>query len=225
KHGFPPGYRFKDGTLVVNKHHGQASAHYGHASANHVASEDHGGKNAVDNRIATFSSQEYQALMALLKSNSQNAGEGTSQVNSITKVIASSYCNDKQGIGFTPLNTWILDSGATDHICASLSLFTSYRQVKAIPVKLPNGNTVITDTVGDICITSELILKDVLYMPYFRYNLISVSRVTHDLDCKFVFTNTMCIIQNALQRTIGLGKLQHGLYYLDLPQSQLNIHK
>ncbi|CAJ2632011.1 unnamed protein product [Trifolium pratense] len=103
KHGFPPGYRFKDRTLAVNKHHGHASAHYGQASANHVASEDHGGKNAVDNRIATFSSQEYQPLMALLKSNSQNAGEGTSQVNSITKVIASSYCNDKQGIGFTPL--------------------------------------------------------------------------------------------------------------------------
>ncbi|MCH86740.1 retrovirus-related pol polyprotein from transposon TNT 1-94, partial [Trifolium medium] len=146
KHGFPPGYRFKDGTLAVSRHQGQSSA-------NHVASEAHGVNNAVDNRVATFSSEEYQALMALLRSNTNNAGEGPSQVNSITKVIASSYCNDKQGIGLTPLNTWILDSGATDHICASLSLFTTYRQVKDIPVKLPNGNTVIADIVGDISIT------------------------------------------------------------------------
>ncbi|MCI31854.1 hypothetical protein A2U01_0053066, partial [Trifolium medium] len=90
KHGFPPGYRFKDGTIAGNKHQGQASA-------NHVASEDNGSHSGVDNRVATFSSEEYQALMALLKSNTRSAGEGSSQVNNITKVIASSYCNDKQG--------------------------------------------------------------------------------------------------------------------------------
>ncbi|MCI10745.1 hypothetical protein A2U01_0031840, partial [Trifolium medium] len=89
KHGFPPGYCFKDGTIVGNKHQGQASA-------NHVASEDNGANNVVDNRVATFSYEEYQALMALLKSDTKNAGEGSSQVNNITKVIASSYCNDKQ---------------------------------------------------------------------------------------------------------------------------------
>ncbi|MCI81862.1 hypothetical protein A2U01_0103136, partial [Trifolium medium] len=73
KHGFPPGYRFKDGTIAGNKHKGQASA-------NHVDSEDNGSNNGVDNRVATFSSEEYQALMALLRSNTKNAGEGSSQV-------------------------------------------------------------------------------------------------------------------------------------------------
>jgi hypothetical protein len=90
KHGFPPGYRFKDGTVVGNKAHGQAAA-------NSVASNENIAQDKVDNRIATFSAEEYQALMALLKSNFKNAGEGSSQVNNITKCIASSYSNDKQG--------------------------------------------------------------------------------------------------------------------------------
>jgi hypothetical protein len=184
KHGFPPGYRFKDGTVVGSKNHGQ-----NHASANCVDSDDSDVKSTIDNRVATFSSEEYQALMSLLRSNTKSAGEGPSQVNNITKCIASSY-NDKQGNVPNHLDTWILDSGATDHVCAALSLFTAYRQVNVIPVKLPNGNIVTTDTIGDIKLTSEITLKNVLYMPHFSFNLISVSRVTQDLNC--VSSKTPC---------------------------------
>ncbi|MCH96371.1 flavonol sulfotransferase-like protein, partial [Trifolium medium] len=120
KHGFPPGYRFKDGTVVGSRNQGQASANYVDADESDV-------KSTMDNRVATFSSEEYQALMALLRSNAKSAGEGPSQVNSITKRIASSY-NDKQGIVPNHLDTWIIDSGATDHVCAALSLFTAYRK-------------------------------------------------------------------------------------------------
>jgi hypothetical protein len=213
KHGFPPGYRFKDGTVVGNKAHGQAAA-------NSVASNENIAQDKVDNRIATFSAEEYQALMALLKSNFKNAGEGSSQVNNITKCIASSYSNDKQGTNPNFLDTWIIDNGATDHVCAALSLFTAYRQVSSIPVKLPNGNIVTTDIVGDIDITLEITLKNVLYMPHFSFNLISVSRVAHDLECVFAFTDNMCYIQNSMQRMIGSGRMVNGLYYLEGTQAQ-----
>jgi len=36
-----------------------------------------------------------------------------------------------------PFSSWILDSGATDHICSSLTHFTSYHQINSISVKLP----------------------------------------------------------------------------------------
>jgi hypothetical protein len=214
KHGFPPGYRFKDGTVVGSKNHGQ-----NHASANCVDSDDSDVKSLSDTRVATFSSEEYQALMALLKSTSKSTGEGSSQVNNITKCIASSY-NDKQGIVPNHLDAWILDSGATDHVCAALSLFTAYRKVTAIPVKLPNGNIVTTDIIGDIKLTTEITLKNVLYMPHFSFNLISVSRVTQDLNCVFAFTDDLCFIQNSTQRMIGSGRMLNGLYYLEGTQSQ-----
>ncbi|CAJ2645067.1 unnamed protein product [Trifolium pratense] len=132
KHGFPPGYRFRDGTVVGSKGQGQASA-------NCVDSADSELKDQADNRMATFSTEEYQALMSLLKSSTKPAGEGPSQVHNVTRCVASSY-SDKQGTNPNFLDMWILDSGATDHVCASLSLFTAYKEVSPIPVKLPNGS-------------------------------------------------------------------------------------
>ncbi|MCH79834.1 peptide transporter PTR2 [Trifolium medium] len=160
--------------------------------------------------------------MSLLKSSTKLAGEGTSQVNNVTKCIASSY-SDKQGTTPNSLDTWILDSGATYHVCDSLSFFTAYREVHAIPVKLPNGNIVTTNIVGDINITSQITLKNVLYMPHFSFNLISVSRVSQDLGCVFAFTDTLCFIQNSMQKMIGSGRMINGLYYLEGTQSQVEI--
>ncbi|GAU24468.1 hypothetical protein TSUD_319450 [Trifolium subterraneum] len=178
KHGFPPGYRFRDGTVVGNRTHGN--------SVNHIDGENAESKSIIEDRVATFSSEEYQALMALLKS--KNAGEGPSQVNNIAKCVASSYCNnDKQGISSSQLDTCIIDSGATDHVCASLSLFSSYRQVNVIPVKLPNGSIVSTDIIGNITLTSELEIKNVF----------------------------LCYIQNSMQKMIGSGRMINGLFYLE----------
>jgi len=44
-------------------------------------------------------------------------------------------------------NYWILDSGATDHVCSSLSEFTSYKSIKPIPISLPNGHTCLQNIV------------------------------------------------------------------------------
>ncbi|GAU50539.1 hypothetical protein TSUD_409840 [Trifolium subterraneum] len=214
KHGFPPGYRFKDGTVVGSKNQGQSSA-------NCVNADDNVEQSSVDTRM-TFSAEDYQALMALLKNN-KPAGEGSSQVNNVSKFIASSFTNDKQGNVPNHLDTWIIDSGATDHVCASLSLFTEYRKVNPIPVKLPNGSIVTTDIIGNIIITPTITLKHVLYMPHFSFNLISVSRVSKDLDCVFAFTDNLCFIQNSLQRMIGSGRMLNGLYYLEGTHSQPNL--
>ena len=40
-------------------------------------------------------------------------------------------------------SSWLIDSDATDHICSSLTYFTSYHRINPISVKLPNGNQVI----------------------------------------------------------------------------------
>jgi hypothetical protein len=52
-------------------------------------------------------------------------------------------------------------------------------------------------------------------MPKFSFNLISISRVSLDLDCAFVFTDNLCYIQNSMQKMIGSGRQIDGLYYLE----------
>jgi hypothetical protein len=218
KHGYPPGFRFRDGTVVGKSHGG--------SSINNLESvnEDVETKSNVDgdNHVPSFSHEEYRALMALLKS-SKSEASSSHQINSFSTHIASSSSNVQQGTVISAscfsvvssLDTWILDSGATDHVCSSLSLFTKYHNVNPIPVKLPNGSIVTTDIVGDINVTQHITLHNVLYMPKFSFNLISISRVSLDLDCAFVFTDNLCYIQNSMQKMIGSGRQIDGLYYLE----------
>ncbi|GAU15685.1 hypothetical protein TSUD_109430 [Trifolium subterraneum] len=198
KHGFPPGYRFRDGTIAGGKSQGQPST-------NCVDAEAHPSNTNVESDkrvVASFSSEEYQVLMSLLKNNARSAGEGTSsQVNSLSRFVASASSNTVPGIN--PITTWIIDSGATDHVCNSFSLFTNHKKITPIPIKLPNGNRVIADTVGDVQVTKNIELHNVLYMPHFKYNLISASKVAQDLACNFVFTDKLCLIQTKQQRMIG----------------------
>jgi len=62
-------------------------------------------------------------------------------------------------------------------------------------------------------ILPSLSLKDVLYVPKLSNNLISIRKLTHDLNCSITFSPTHCIFQNlATGKTIGVVKEQGGLY-------------
>lgn len=75
-------------------------------------------------------------------------------------------------------STWIIDSGATDHVSISL---TQMRDIKLFTsplyIKLPNGTTVTVLTCGSVDMNGSLILYGVLYIPSFHYNLIYVSKL------------------------------------------------
>ena len=56
-------------------------------------------------------------------------------------------------------NFWILDSGATDHVCTILSTFTTYKNIKLILINLPNGNHVYAEYSGTVVFNEKKILK------------------------------------------------------------------
>ncbi|KAK9758022.1 hypothetical protein RND81_01G201300 [Saponaria officinalis] len=80
-------------------------------------------------------------------------------------------------------NSWILDSGATDHMCANKSLFS---RLACIPnpytISLPNGQIVTIDSVGIVPINSDITLSDVLYVPCFKFNLLSVAKLARQYN-------------------------------------------
>ncbi|KAF5482366.1 hypothetical protein F2P56_002942, partial [Juglans regia] len=99
----------------------------------------------------------------------------------------------------------------------SISIFTSYRPVHNTVVKLPNGTSVHVSHIGSIFLSPNLILHDVLYVPSFTFNLISVSKLT-SLFCYLIFLHNECFIQDLIHwRTIGRGQAKEGLYLLQLP--------
>jgi len=68
---------------------------------------------------------------------------------------------------------------------------------------------------GSLPLNSVYHLHNVLCVPTFKVDLISISRLTRGLNCSITFFPYWCILQDlATRRMIGLGKQHDGLYYL-----------
>lgn len=114
------------------------------------------------------------------------------------------------------VNDWIIDSGATDHMTATLSLRTNVKKVSSYPdIKLPTGATTEISHVGDMCLDNGLKLSGVLYVPQFSHNLLSIHKLAQDNDCQVMFYPNRCLIIHSATKAIrGNGLLKNGLYYL-----------
>ena len=67
-----------------------------------------------------------------------------------------------------------------------------------------------------IPLTPSLSLKSVLHVPKLSINLLSIHKLTKDLNCKVVFSPNDCVFQEPIMgKTIGLAKERDGLYFLD----------
>jgi histone deacetylase 1/2 len=112
------------------------------------------------------------------------------------------------------LKSWIVDTGASLHICTNLDAFVkgSMRQCK-FKVTVANGSTVYGRQMGNVLLRStdqdgnpvEVLLKDVLYLPGMSYNLVSMSKLVDD-GCRAsfgivaeVFFSNLCVLGATLR--------------------------
>lgn len=62
---------------------------------------------------------------------------------------------------------------------------------------------------------NSLTLRNVLCVPNFKHNLLSVNKLIKDSQCEVVIYGTHCVIRDIKSKKIkGLGKVKNGLYYL-----------
>ena len=104
----------------------------------------------------------------------------------------------------------------------SLAFFTSITFVVQISVRLPNGDMAKVTHIGTVQLSSTLVLDNVLCIPSFSFNLISISKLTQHPSCCCIFLSQYCFIQDLQHwKMIGLGRNQGGLYTLQssLPDS------
>ena len=111
---------------------------------------------------------------------------------------------------------WIIDSGASNHITFNKASLTNI-QTMSYPmlVSLPNGYKVKVIEFGDVMITSGIVLHNVLYVPSFKYNLVSVHSLTLSMRSVILFTSVSCLLQApSVKRPQVLGNSREGLYFL-----------
>jgi len=88
---------------------------------------------------------------------------------------------------------WILDSGATDHICPYKSSFSFLNKIKPIHVRLSNNSSVTVSFTGDIQL-GDFLLKNVMNVPHFSIHLVSISKLFSTIDCLVIFCKSICLI-------------------------------
>ncbi|KAJ0947166.1 putative RNA-directed DNA polymerase [Helianthus annuus] len=111
---------------------------------------------------------------------------------------------------------WIIDTGASDHMCHDELLFTNLQTLsKPFLIGLPNGQNITINKIRIVHLTQDIVLQHVLIVPQFKHNLLSVSRICHDTHGILYFTDQSCMLQApSLKRPLVLGNLTRGLYIL-----------
>ena len=103
---------------------------------------------------------------------------------------------------------WIVDSGATCHMCNDRSVFVDFEYVET-PLKVTLGDGYEVDAIGHgvVVMNSELPsgrskrckLHNVLYAPRLSYNLFSVSMATeHEKTVRFGKANCQVLDKDKL---------------------------
>ena len=180
---------------------------------------------------STFTKGKAKKITAIAQMQEENeekaehiAHISSEQFNSILKALQSQRSQESQvhvaGTCFLICSNqnWIVDSGATDHICSNLDLFEDYKVFDKSPntITIADGKHVIVEHIGTVLFDNGIKLENVLHVPGLKFNLISTYRLCKDLNCEITFTHDKCLIQGpTLSQSMVLGKLVSGLYAID----------
>lgn len=162
--------------------------HKGYSVANQVSEVSH---NDEGKPTVSLSKAQLKQLLSLLNNYDEVS---SSKANSVTK----------PGLSKVTSHNWIIDSRATAHIVSSSTLLYKNKNCSLPPVLLPRGKKTNIVAKWSLPLNSLYYLHDVLFVPTFKLDLISVSRLTRGLNCSVTFFPYWCILQDLdIRRTIG----------------------
>ena len=155
--------------------------------------------------------EQYNKLMCLLNTQPDHKNDKE------PSMAASVHLEGKLCLNFLNHSRWILDSGASDQIYCDISLFKKHDVLKGKQntIIIPDGAQVRVKFIGTVWLNNALKLNRVLYVPDFKYNLISVHKLCLDRNIKIIFVANMCVMQETLKKPLLLGKLKNNLYFVE----------
>jgi len=137
------------------------------------------------------------------------------------KDIPQATSQELGGIAFTVLDRttvgaqgrqWIVDSGASQHLCGNRSAFTAgtYQEITPRAIEIADQSKIQAVGIGIVRL-GELELSNVLLVPQLGGNLLSVARMI-DSGYEVRFTSAKCAISKS--QFVIKGKREGNLYYI-----------
>lgn len=94
--------------------------------------------------------------------------------------------------------------GATDHMICSPFLYYFAPKSFNASINLPKGITVPTSHIVTVCLSNTLFLYNVLCVPTFSFNLLSISKLTKQSNLCLTFTASHCMLQHpSIKKMMG----------------------
>lgn len=138
--------------------------------------------NVVD--TSPFNKEQIDQLLQLLKSNSPSG------IPSVSLAHASRKPNALSCLHFYP---WVIDSGASDHMTSSSHFFNTYTPCSGNEkIRIVNGSFSPIVDKGLIKLTANIHLTSILHVPNLACNLLSVSKLCKDSNCRATFFDSHC---------------------------------
>ncbi|KAK4397151.1 Retrovirus-related Pol polyprotein from transposon RE2 [Sesamum angolense] len=86
------------------------------------------------------------------------------------------------------LGCWIMDTGATNHMCVNPHLLTNLIDSPNTSIHLPDGHIQNVSHTGDAHLHHNLTLTNIFLVPRFKYNLLSIPKLCTTAHIDIVFT-------------------------------------
>ena len=153
-----------------------------------------------------FTKEQIEYLQRILGSTTKNATATHVTTTSIESMALYSLKSEN----------WIVDSGASDHMTGLSHVFLDYKPFHGEKmVQVADGKLTNVAGIGTVKI-GKLFLKEVLHVPRFTCNLISVGKVVQDNNCSVNFSFDCCVFQElGIGKKIGSGRLLEGLFVFE----------
>ena len=140
--------------------------------------------------VTPMSLPDFGQLQSQISQLQSHLGLGASSSSGSTAAIATGTPTALHGKSAQP--TWILDSGANNHMTGESSVFVSPFTPIDQSVCIADGTTVPVHSQGNAHLSSDITLSSVYFVPNFAYNLLSVNRLAKDHNCAVVFLSNCC---------------------------------
>ncbi|KAF5754617.1 putative RNA-directed DNA polymerase [Helianthus annuus] len=187
-----------------------------------------GSSSSVSTSVLPFTPEQIAKLLSLVGDKSANVSSTGVESTNVggESCFVSSGVSCSSSMFFEGITSWIVDSGASQHMVNSDKDMFNIIDVFDFDLKVghPNGTNVKVLKIGDVKLIDGVILKDVFYVPGYHVNLLSVHRLAKDNNVNVVFKEDSCVLQDSKSRRILMtGSQDSGLYFVGKYGNSVNV--